>query len=413
MPAKIKLNANLSCLAPETLALALSLSLFMVSIPCGPAEARGGFGGGGRGFSGGGGMRDFGDRGFGDRGFGDRGFGDMRSDAFRDFDRGFDHPFDDGGLRDDRPSAFTSPGEMAHSDPMDTGVRNYGEQRSMAGDGGFSNLGRSSALARDARVTPRVSDTSMATQARTVRNSFRNYDAFHNNWWANHPNSWWWRGWDDRWPWRWGSWNDFAGWWGVPLAVYPSYYDYGDNITYDEGGYVDYGGDPICTSGEYYQQSYDLANSGYSDDDEFYSSGPQDAAAAPSGSNQSANGNSNPASKPSNLRNVGDWKPFGVYSLVQGGQSDSSTLFQICSNKKGQIRGNYYNCLTNETEPIVGAVDKKTMRVSWTVGKDKYVVYDTGVANLLKEQSPILVHFGKDRTQQWTLVRLKNSDSKS
>lgn len=395
----------------------LSLCLLLLSASSNAVLARGGFGGG-RSFGGGGGMRDFGDRDFGGRAFGDRDFGDMRSDAFRDFDRGFDHPFDDGGMRDDRPSAFTSPGELsrAGAGSMDNGIRNYGEQRSMASDGGFSSLGRSSsALARDAHVTPRVSDSSMANQARTVRNSFRNYDAFHNNWWANHPNSWWWRGWDDRWPWRWGTWNDFAGWWGVPLAVYPSYYDYGDNITYDEGGYVDYGGSPVCSAADYYQQSYDLANSGYSDDDQFYSNNPQDSTATSSASSNTTDsaGNSSQSAKAPNAKQASDWKPFGVYSLVQGGQSDSSTLFQICSNKKGQIRGNYYNCLTNETEPIIGAVDKKTMRVSWTVGKDKYVVYDTGVSNLLKEQSPILVHFGKDRTQQWTLVRMKDSQSKS
>ena len=56
---------------------------------------------------------------------------------------------------------------------------------------------------------------------------------------------------------------------------------------------------------------------------------------------------------------------------------------------------------------IQGTVDKKSQRVAWTVGDNKRTVGETGLYNLTKDESPVLIHIGKDKTQQWTLVRLK------
>ncbi len=81
-------------------------------------------------------------------------------------------------------------------------------------------------------------------------------------------------------------------------------------------------------------------------------------------------------------------------------------------NKEGVIHGNYYDMMTDEVKPISGAVDKKSMRAAWKVSGVKDVVYDTGLSNLLKQESPVLVHYGKDKTQQWNLVRLEQPNKK-
>ncbi|MBZ0186581.1 MAG: hypothetical protein K8F91_10065 [Candidatus Obscuribacterales bacterium] len=96
---------------------------------------------------------------------------------------------------------------------------------------------------------------------------------------------------------------------------------------------------------------------------------------------------------------------------MQGDQTNSTMLFQIAIDPKGDIAGNYYDMLTEQNEQIKGKLDKKTQRVAWTVGNNKKIVYDTGLGNLMKEQAPILVHFNKDRTEQWILVRIKNDDA--
>src|SRR5262249_11417072 len=84
-----------------------------------------------------------------------------------------------------------------------------------------------------------------------------------------------------------------------------------------------------------------------------------------------------------------------------------NTLFQLAVNQQGLIRGNYYDALMDSTQPVSGSVDKKTQRAAWAIGDKKSTVFETGFYNLTQDQTPVLVHFGKDRTQQWLLVRLK------
>jgi hypothetical protein len=390
------------------LALTILLSVLLPS----PLQARGGFGGGGFHAGGGGGFREggFAEGGFRDTGIRDGGFrddGGMRSDSFRDFDRSFDHPFGE-----ERPDAFTGPRDSARSNPADNGVRNYAPQRSLASDGGFANVMKSASSLPSGRQTWHATPAALATQARSVRTNFHNYDAFHGDWWGRHPYAWrrpWWNNYP-YWPWMWTSWSSLAPFWGVDASDLPIYYDYGDNITYDDGGNVDYGSDPVCSAGDYYKQSYDLAGAGQSDD---YAAGNDTSAepSQPAGTAAPAQSPAPDASGKSGTTDSADWKALGVFSLVQGNETNSSTLFQLCTNKKGQIRGNYYNALTDETEPVKGSIDKKRMRACWTVGNNSLVVYDTGIANLLKGESPVLVHFDRNTTQQWTLVRMKNMDT--
>ena len=47
------------------------------------------------------------------------------------------------------------------------------------------------------------------------------------------------------------------------------------------------------------------------------------------------------------------------------------------------------------------------------MGDNKSTVIDTGLANLTKDEGPALVHFGKDKTQEWLLVRLNKKSGNS
>ena len=41
------------------------------------------------------------------------------------------------------------------------------------------------------------------------------------------------------------------------------------------------------------------------------------------------------------------------------------------------------------------------------MGRNKTTVCETGLDNLTRDEAPVLIHMGKDKTQQWTLVRLQ------
>jgi len=156
----------------------------------------------------------------------------------------------------------------------------------------------------------------------------------------------------------------------------PVYYDYGNNVTYqDNNVYVN--GQDVGTSQQYYDQAATLATTGTQ-------------AAAPAD---------------------GDWLPLGVFALCKTGETSSDLTMQLAVNPAGIVRGNYTDAATNTTQQIHGSVDKKTQRVAFTVGDNKTNVIETGLYNLTKAESPALIHFGKDKTEQWLLVRLKQPDA--
>lgn len=158
------------------------------------------------------------------------------------------------------------------------------------------------------------------------------------------------------------------------------------NVTY-EGPNVYVNGNPAGTQDQYYDQAQQLASVGQQYVD------PTAATAAPSSSGGSANS---------------QWQPLGVFSLAQKGQTQSSMLFQLAINKDGIVRGNYMNQLTNEQDQVYGSLDKKTQRISFTIGQNSSnpTVFDTSLADMTKDDAPVLVHYGPSNTQAMMLVRL-------
>lgn len=373
--------------------LALSLTLIQFSIAPAPADARGGgggggFGGGGRGFGGGGFGGGFGGRGdFGGRGFGDggdrgawNGDGGFRADNF-------------GGSRD----AGIDDRTRASEGDLRAGANQDYHWGNLPTDGG---MGRAAGNLNASRITSNVSATGMAARGAAVRNNFHRDDLFNRNFWNRYDRGWWYPGWGDGWAWGYTGWGDLCGFWGYPDDTdEPVEYDYGNNITY-QGDEVYYGNQPYMSENDYYTQAQTLA----------LSAPPSVPPVAPTTKTGTKAGTKSGANSKTTEKES-DWKPLGVFALTQGDQTDSNSIFQLAVNKKGIIRGNYFNPLTQEEQPVQGKVDQKSKRVAWTVGSNKSVVYDTGVANLLAKQSSLLIHLSATNTQQWNIIRLQQGAS--
>ena len=71
------------------------------------------------------------------------------------------------------------------------------------------------------------------------------------------------------------------------------------------------------------------------------------------------------------------------------------------------MRGNYYDALADTTLPVYGSVNAKTQKVAWSIGDKKRIVYEAGLNNLTRDETTVLVHYGKERTQQMVLLRLE------
>jgi hypothetical protein len=177
-----------------------------------------------------------------------------------------------------------------------------------------------------------------------------------------------WANWRVNAPYRWATAALLTGWCGYGSE---SYYDYGENIYYQEGA-VYSEGQQIATADQY-------------------------AAAA----EQIATGI--PQAKDP------DWMPLGVFALTQDAKASGPTptmFLQLNVSKEGIIAGSLQNTGTNTTQTIEGMVDKKSQRAAWVVTGKSRPLIETGIFNLTKDTAPALVHFDDGQTQQWLLVRM-------
>ena len=88
-------------------------------------------------------------------------------------------------------------------------------------------------------------------------------------------------------------------------------------------------------------------------------------------------------------------------------------MLQLAVSKDSVITGIYYNDATETERPIEGTVDAETQRAAWTFadGQDTHIVMETGIYNLTEDEAAVLVHFGADTAQNWTMVRLEEPEA--
>jgi hypothetical protein len=215
-----------------------------------------------------------------------------------------------------------------------------------------------------------VSGGALRTQGTYVRTGFRYYHTFTPAWYARYPGVWRPARWAAATVWIAATWATVSSYCSYPAT--PVYYDYGTNVVY-QGDTVYFDGEPGITTEQFTQRSIQYADAG--------------RAATPAESEE--------------------WQPLGVFALVRGEEQTSDKIFQLAVNKEGVIRGNYYDAVADNTLPVYGSVDKRTQRAAWSIGEKKDVVFDAGIANLTRDETPILVHYGTGDTQQFTLIRLE------
>ncbi|MFO0925679.1 MAG: hypothetical protein U0736_01405 [Gemmataceae bacterium] len=224
------------------------------------------------------------------------------------------------------------------------------------------------------RGTYHVSSTALRTQGTYVRTNFRYHAAFTPAWYRTYPGAWRAARWTAAAAWVPATWAVVSGYCNYP--AFPAYYDYGTTVVY-QGDTVYIDGEQVATAEQYAQQATQFADAG--------------RAASPSDRDE--------------------WQSLGVFALVRGEEESSDKIVQLAVNKDGILRGNYYDAFADNTLPVYGSVDGKTQRAAWSIGDKKDVVFEAGIANLTRGETPVLVHYGKDNTQQFTLVRIEQSDA--
>jgi hypothetical protein len=248
-----------------------------------------------------------------------------------------------------------------------------GPNGAVAGGGRF--VAGSGAYGSGFAGTHFVGASDLRGQGAYVRDNFRNYNAFTPGWYNRYPGAWLAASWVAGSAWNACTWNDCYGYFGYPADATPYYYNYGDNVTYQDGN-VYYGDQVYATEDQYAQQAQQIAAAG------------QDV-------------------KPTADEK---WQALGVFAMILGDESTSNDIFQLALNKDGVLRGNYYNAVSDSTTPVTGSLEKQSQRVAWNIEGKKEPVYETGLYNLTQDETTLLVHFGQDRTEQYKLFRVKQQE---
>jgi hypothetical protein len=213
------------------------------------------------------------------------------------------------------------------------------------------------------------------------------------NWWMNRPFPM--CGWH---PYHWFPYYPYSYWWQVPVWTnlvgwfnwnaaastawaQPVTYDYGagGNVVYQDNS-VYIGGQRVASTPEFAESAAALAT------------------VTPPATEQEA-------------AQV-EWMPLGTFAISTGEKdTQPSRVLQFAVTKDGIIGGTMYNSQTDNTVAVQGKVDRETQRVSFRIGDKENIVAETGLYNLTQKDAPILVHYGKEKTEQYLLVRMESQEN--
>jgi hypothetical protein len=214
-----------------------------------------------------------------------------------------------------------------------------------------------------------VSPVALRTQAGYVRGGY-GYSSFTPAWYRTHSAAWVAPRWRAANVWVAPAWPAVSVYCGITAPAVT--YDYGSNVVIqDDAVYLD--GEPVTSAEQWAEQATAFADRG------------RQAQPAPGE----------------------EWQPLGVFGMIQGEEKVAQHVFQLAVNAAGLVRGNYYDAVADNTLPVYGSVDARTQRVAWSIGDKQTTVFETGLANLTQEQTTVLVHHGKEATDQMALVRLE------
>jgi hypothetical protein len=123
----------------------------------------------------------------------------------------------------------------------------------------------------------------------------------------------------------------------------------------------------------------------------------------------STDGNaSNAAAPPPDL----EWMPLGVYATGPKDATQAHIYQQLAVSKQGELKGNYYDSITNTTQPVSGSIDRETRKARWKVGGKGGATFETSLDALMKTPSDVTMKSG-GAEHDWELVLVQKPDDKA
>ena len=107
-----------------------------------------------------------------------------------------------------------------------------------------------------------------------------------------------------------------------------------------------------------------------------------------------------------------EWLPLGVYATSPQGAGQAHVYQQLAVSKKGELKGNYYDSISNAVQPISGSIDRETRKATWSIGTKGGATFETTLDALVKTPSSVTMKSGGS-VQEWELVQMEKPAAKS
>ena len=119
-------------------------------------------------------------------------------------------------------------------------------------------------------------------------------------------------------------------------------------------------------------------------------------------------GNASNAAPPPDL----EWMPLGVYATGPKDVAQAHVYQQLAVSKQGELKGNYYDSITNTTQPVSGSIDRDTRKATWKVDAKGGATFETTVDALTKTPSSVTMKSGGGQ-HEWELLQVQKPDDKA
>ena len=102
----------------------------------------------------------------------------------------------------------------------------------------------------------------------------------------------------------------------------------------------------------------------------------------------------------------GRWMTIGEFAFGPEGQGDATRVIQLVVSQDGVVRGSHYDLISEEVQDVRGAVDKKDLRIAWTIGPSSKVVFQAPLGELTEAEGRVTAYFPDGKQAAWRVVRL-------
>jgi len=100
------------------------------------------------------------------------------------------------------------------------------------------------------------------------------------------------------------------------------------------------------------------------------------------------------------------WMTLGTFALKPAGKAAATRLIQLEVDHEGTVRGAHSDLLSEAVHEIEGDIDGQSMTVSWQIGQQSGIHFETPLGELTKPEGMVTAHFPDGNTAQWQTIQI-------